>query len=333
MRRILVTGCAGFIGFHVGRRLLDAGHRVLGFDNLNPFYDEGLKEARLGILRQCNAFEFVRGDIAHADCVRELFNQHKIERVAQLAAQPGVRYSLEEPRLYVQSNVLGFVNLMEEARRHGIEHFVFASSSSVYGANAKVPFSETDNVDHPISVYGATKKSNELIAHVYAHLYDLPVTDLRFFTVYGPWGRPDMALFKFCRAIFEGTPIQAYNQGHMVRDFTYIDDVVECVARALECPPAGEKQHAAEQQGAAPYCVYNVGSSHTIEVAELIRLLEREIGRPAVVEWLPAQAGDVPRTYADTTALFRKFGYRPDTPVEQGVSRFVSWFRDYYKKQ
>jgi UDP-glucuronate 4-epimerase len=332
MKRILVTGCAGFIGFHISRRLLDAGHQVLGFDNLNSFYDEGLKDARLALLSNREGFQFIKGDITHADCVHELFTRYQFDWVLHLAAQPGVRHSLEEPRLYIQSNVLGFTNLIEAARRQSVQHFVFASSSSVYGTNDKVPFSETDNVDHPISVYGATKKSNELLAHVYAHLYNLPVTGLRFFTVYGPWGRPDMALFKFCRAIFEGKPIQAYNRGHMVRDFTYIDDVVECVARVLECPPENRRHAGGKGETTVPYHIYNVGSSQTIEVAELIHLLERQIGRTTIVESQPSQAGDVPRTHADTKALFSKFGYQPDTTIEEGVSRFVTWFREHYKK-
>jgi UDP-glucuronate 4-epimerase len=332
MKRILVTGCAGFIGFHVSRRLLEAGHHVLGLDNLNPFYDEGLKDARLRILHGARNFGFIHSDITQAERVHELFAQHEFDWVVHLAAQPGVRHSLEEPRLYIQSNVLGFTNVIEAARRKNIRHFVFASSSSVYGANHKVPFSETDRADHPISVYAATKKSNELLAHAYAHLYHLPVTGLRFFTVYGPWGRPDMALFKFCRAIFEGTAIQAYNRGRMIRDFTYVDDVVECVARVLECPPPVVHNMAHNEEACPPYRIYNVGSSHTIEVAGLIRLLEEQIGQAAIVEWLPSQAGDVPRTYADTQALFGKFGYRPDTPIEEGISRFVQWFREYYGK-
>src|SRR5216683_1913068 len=232
MSKVLVTGCAGFIGFHVSKRLLRSGHEVVGLDNLSPFYNEGLKSARLGILREEPGFQCVQGDLADIRCVEEFFRKHN-GPVVHLAAQAGVRYSLENPHLYVQSNLVGFVNLVEQAHRRGIPHFVFASSSSVYGANRKIPFSEQDNVDHPISLYAATKKSNELIAHVYAHLYRLPVTGLRFFTVYGPWGRPDMALFKFCKAILEGTPIAVYNHGNMVRDFTYIDDVVEGVARII----------------------------------------------------------------------------------------------------
>ncbi|HLW53657.1 MAG TPA: SDR family NAD(P)-dependent oxidoreductase [Candidatus Angelobacter sp.] len=329
MKNILVTGCAGFIGFHVSRRLLEAGHRVAGFDNLNSYYDEGLKEARLARLRERDGFTFVKGDIAHAASVNELFKPRSFDCVVHLAAQPGVRHSLEEPQLYIQSNVLGFTNVIEAAHRRGTGHFVFASSSSVYGANTKIPFSETDNVDHPISVYGATKKADELLAYAYAHLYRFPVTGLRFFTVYGPWGRPDMALFKFCRAILDGTPIPAFNQGRMVRDFTYVEDAAECVARVVECsraelPPA--------EAGAAPYRIYNVGSSHTIEIVELVKLLEHAIGRPAQVEWLPSQPGDVPRTFADNQNFFATFGYRPSTPIAEGVNRFVAWFREFYKK-
>lgn len=333
MKQILVTGCAGFIAFHVARRLLRDGHQVLGLDNLNPFYNEGLKEARLEILRRSSGFSFIKHNIADPAGLRALFSRHRFDWVAHFAAQPGVRHSLEDPGLYVQSNVVGFTNLIEEARRQDITHFVFASSSSVYGANSKMPFSESDNVDHPISVYAATKKANELTAHVYAHLYRLPVTGLRLFTVYGPWGRPDMALFQFCRAIFEGAPIRAYNCGRMLRDFTYIDDVVECVARVLPAPPAGTGGAVDQAADAPPYAIYNVGNSRPVEIGRLIGLLEHEIGKPARIESLPGQPGDVPATYADTSAFFAKFGYRAGTPIEDGVSRFVDWFRDYYYKQ
>src|SRR5216683_7057406 len=260
MNKVLVTGCAGFIGFHTSKRLLQAGYEVVGLDNLSPLYNEGLKDARLAILRNLAGFQFVRGDIADVRCIGELFAQHKFGPVVHLAAQAGVRYSLENPHLYVQSNVVGFVNLIEEARKKQVSHFVFASSSSVYGANKKIPFAEKDNVDHPVSLYAATKKSDELMAHVYAHLYDLPVTGLRFFTVYGPWGRPDMALFKFCKAIFEGTPIEAYNQGHMRRDFTYIDDVVEGVVRIMKKPPS-PRSHDQTDNAPPPYRVYNIGNN------------------------------------------------------------------------
>jgi UDP-glucuronate 4-epimerase len=330
MSKILVTGSAGFIGFHVCRRLLESGHRVAGFDNLSPFYDEGLKAARLGILKACPAFEFIRGDLTDLDAVQQLFRAHQPDYVVHLAAQPGVRYSLENPEPYVQSNLVGFVNLIEEARKNGLRHFVFASSSSVYGANTKVPFREDDRTDRPISLYAATKKSNELIGHVYAHLYHLPVTGLRLFTVYGPWGRPDMALFKFCKAIFAGAPITVYNHGHMLRDFTYIDDAVESIVLTLEKPPQSPSSDR-EEAAAAPYRLCNVGNHRPVELAMLIAVLEKEIGKKATIEWLPMQAGDMPDTCADVEELSRLLGYCPHTPIEQGVHRFVEWFREYYK--
>jgi UDP-glucuronate 4-epimerase len=330
MKRVLITGCAGFIGFHVARRLLQSGYQALGLDNLSPFYDEGLKSARIEILRSHPGFQFIRGDIADLGCVQKLFREQKFGLVVHLAAQAGVRYSLENPQLYVQSNVVGFGNLIEEARKNQLSHFVFASSSSVYGANKKTSFSEQDDVDHPISLYAATKKSGELIAHAYAHLYNLPVTGLRFFTVYGPWGRPDMALFKFCKAIFEGTPIEAFNQGHMLRDFTYIDDVVEGVIRVLEKPPS-PGSHDQTDNVSAPYRVYNIGNNQPVELTKLIHLLEKKIGKKAVIELLPMQPGDVPSTCADIDELSRSVGYRPHTPIEEGVSRFVDWYREYYR--
>jgi len=330
MKRVLLTGCAGFIGFHVCQRLLESGYEVLGFDNLNAFYNEGLKDARLAILRGHVQFQFVQGDVADNEAVRELFHQREFGPVVHLAAQAGVRYSLENPHLYVQSNLTGFVNLMEASRKSQVSHFVFASSSSVYGANQKVPFSEQDNVDHPVSLYAATKKSNELIAHVYAHLYDMPVTGLRFFTVYGPWGRPDMALFKFCKAIIEDRPIQVYNRGKMLRDFTYIDDIVEGVVRSMENPPV--RQMSSTKMGSIPpYSIYNIGNNQPVELTDLIRLLEQKIGKNAIIEWYPMQPGDVPLTYADITELSNAVGYRPKTPINKGVDRFVDWYRDYYK--
>lgn len=331
-KRILITGCAGFIGFHVTKRLSELGSHVLGVDNLSPFYNEGLKEARLEILENLPGFQFVQSDIADLCCVETLFEQHPFDFVVHLAAQAGVRNSIENPHLYVRSNLLGFVNLIEEARKAQVSHFIFASSSSVYGANQKIPFSEKDNVDHPISLYAATKKSDELIAHVYAHLYNLRVTGLRFFTVYGPWGRPDMALFKFCKAILEGTPVEMYNYGRMRRDFTYIDDVVEGVVRVMEQPPlhAGNKELAT----ASPlYRIFNIGNNQPVELLELIQLLEKKIGKKAaVIRELSMQPGDVPVTYADISELAREVGYRPHTSIEEGVSRFVDWYRGYYKQ-
>lgn len=327
MRRVLVTGCAGFIGFHLSQRLLQSGSQVLGLDNLNPIYNGGLKESRLEILRRYPQFQFVHGDIADRDCVQEVFRL-EFGPVVHLAAQAGVRYSLENPHIYIQSNLVGFVNLIEEAYRKKTSHFVYASSSSVYGSNQKIPFSEHDNVDHPISLYAATKKSDELIAHVYAHLYDLPVTGLRFFTVYGPWGRPDMALFKFCNAIFQGKPIQVYNHGRMRRDFTYIDDVVESIVRLIDKPPS----RTGKQTGSSPrYRIYNIGNHQPVELLDMIRALEEKIGRKIEVEFLPMQPGDVPATYADVDELASAVDYRPDTPIQVGISRFVDWYREYHK--
>jgi UDP-glucuronate 4-epimerase len=333
MQKILVTGCAGFIGFHVSRRLLQSGYQVLGFDNLNSFYNEGLKDARLAILRTQAGFEFVKGDLTSLGAVQSLFREHKLNAAVHLAAQPGVRYSLENPQPYVQSNLVGFVNLIDEARRNGRCHFVFASSSSVYGASAKMPSSERDRADQPISLYAATKRSNELIGHAYAHLYGLPVTGLRFFTIYGPWGRPDMALFKFCKAIFDGTPIQVYNHGRMLRDFTYIDDAVEGVIRLMEKPPSASTNGDETGTASVPYRIYNIGNSQPVELVRLIRVLEDKIKKKAIIQWLPMQAGDVPVTCAETEELLRNVGYRPKTPIEEGVSRFVDWFREYYEKE
>jgi UDP-glucuronate 4-epimerase len=330
MKSVLVTGCAGFIGSQVARKLLESGQRVLGLDNLNAFYDEGLKAARLRILQNQPGFQFIQGDIQDRKCVQEFLSREPGAPIIHLAAQAGVRYSLENPHLYVQSNLVGFVNLIEEAYRNNVPHFLFASSSSVYGANAKIPFSERDNVDHPVSLYAATKKSNELIAHVYAHLYGLPVTGLRFFTVYGPWGRPDMALFKFCKAILEGLPIDVYNHGLMLRDFTYVDDVVEGVVRLLDKPPASTSSNASE--GPSPrYRIYNIGNNQPVELLKLIRVLEEKIGRKATIRFLPMQPGDVPATYADIEELSRSIDYRPSTPIEEGVSRFVDWYRSFYQ--
>jgi UDP-glucuronate 4-epimerase len=329
MSRVLVTGCAGFIGFHVCRRLLASGHTVLGIDNLNPFYNEGLKDARLKILEKTSGFEFARGDLADLAWVQELFARQQFGPIIHLAAQAGVRYSLENPHLYVQSNLVAFVNLLESARAKKTPHFVYASSSSVYGANKKVPFSEKDNVDHPVSLYAATKKSNELMAHVYAHLYRIPLTGLRFFTVYGPWGRPDMALFKFCKSILEGTPIEVFNHGNMLRDFTYIDDIVEGVVRIMEIPPASMADDGSGESP-APSRVYNIGNNEPVELTRLIAILEKQLGKKAIQKLLPMQPGDVPTTYADIDELSRIAGYRPHTPVEAGVGKFVEWYRQYY---
>ena len=331
MKTVLLTGCAGFIGFHVGSRLLESGHRVIGIDNLNQYYNEGLKNSRLALLLDRSAFRFQQMDITDRSKVEKLFRENEFGPIIHLAAQAGVRYSLENPYLYIDSNVTGFVNLIEEARKKRVPHFIYASSSSVYGANKKTPFSETDYVDHPVSLYAATKKSNELIAHVYAHLYGLPVTGLRFFTVYGPWGRPDMALFKFCKAIWAGTPIDVYNNGNMLRDFTYIDDIVQGVVRILEEVPGWGQPDAASDDSSALYRLYNIGNNHPVKLTRLIEILETEIGRKAQINWLPMQPGDVPTTYADISRLAGVVGYRPGTSIEVGVGRFVTWYREYYK--
>lgn len=329
VKKVLVTGCAGFIGFHVSKRLIEMGYGVTGLDDLNPFYNEGLKAARMEILQKQAAFKFVQGDIADRLFVERAFHNHDFGPIVHLAAQAGVRYSLENPHLYIHSNLEGFVNLIEEARKNKTPHFVYASSSSVYGANRKIPFSEQDNVDHPVSLYAATKKSNELIAHVYAHLYKLPVTGLRFFTVYGPWGRPDMAMFKFCKAILEGSPLDVYNHGNMKRDFTYIDDVVEGVVRTMENPPVSQDH--LEGPTCAPHRVYNIGNNQPVDLSRLIQLFEEKLGKKANMRLLPMQPGDVPITYADVECLAQAVGYRPRTPIEEGVSRFVDWYRGYYK--
>jgi UDP-glucuronate 4-epimerase len=326
---VLVTGCAGFIGFHLCRRLLETGFGVLGFDNLSPFYDEGLKAGRLEILQASENFRFIQGDIADRTRLKAVFDHEEFGPVINLAAQAGVRYSLENPDIYVKSNIAGFVNLMEEAHKRKVPHFVYASSSSVYGANQKIPFSEKDNVDFPVSLYAATKKSNELIAHVYAHLYALPVTGLRFFTVYGPWGRPDMALFKFCKAIINGDPIDVYNHGKMLRDFTYVDDVVAAVVRIMKMPPAPGQSPSASSP--APYRVYNIGNSQPVEVGKLIEIIEQQVGKKAKLNMMPMQPGDVPVTYADVDELARDIAYRPETSIETGVARFVEWYRRHYK--
>ncbi len=341
MANILVTGAAGFIGFHLSRRLLAEGHRVIGLDNLNDYYDVTLKQARLAELRGEPCFRFYHQDLTDRDCLERLFAEERPETVVNLAAQAGVRYSLENPHVYVQSNLVGFVNILEACRHHGVGHLIYASSSSVYGANTKMPFSVGDRVDHPISLYAATKKANELMAHTYSHLFGLPTTGLRFFTVYGPWGRPDMALFLFTKSILEGEPINVFNHGRMRRSFTYVEDVVEGIVRVMRRPPApgpdggsdgGADGSPEAGDSPAPYRLYNTGSSETVELMDFIRLIEERTGRKALINSLPLQPGDVPETFADAEDLVRATGYRPCTPVEVGVSRFVEWYRDYYGK-
>jgi len=332
--KILVTGAAGFIGAALSHRLLDRGDEVVGLDNLNDYYDVSLKEARLARLAERDGFTFVRLDVADREGMERLFREHRFDAVMHLAAQAGVRYSLENPHAYVDANLVGFVNVLEGCRHGGVGHLVFASSSSVYGANTRLPFSEHDNVDHPVSLYAATKKANELMAHTYAHLYGLPCTGLRFFTVYGPWGRPDMALFKFTRLMLEGKPIPVFNRGEMVRDFTYIDDIVEGIVRVIDRPPEPDPSWSGDSPDPAtsyaPWRIYNIGNSRPVKLMRYIEVLEQCLGRKAKMELLPMQPGDVKATQADTTELRNAVGYAPSTPVEEGISRFVAWYRRYY---
>ncbi|MBS0215720.1 MAG: NAD-dependent epimerase [Proteobacteria bacterium] len=333
--KILVTGAAGFIGSTLSHRLLERGDEVLGFDNLNDYYDPTLKEARLALLEGKPGFTFVRGDLEDREAVDRAFKEFKPDRVVALAAQAGVRYSLENPRAYIDSNIVGFLNILEACRHFGCEHLVYASSSSVYGANRKLPFAVEDSVDHPVSLYAASKKANELMAHTYSHLYDIPTTGLRFFTVYGPWGRPDMALFLFTRKILAGEPIEVFNNGRHSRDFTYIDDIVEGIIRTLDHVPGPDPAYDPLQptpaSSTAPYRVYNIGNSQPVELLRYIEVLEDALGRKAEMRMLPLQPGDVPDTFADVTALQRDTGYKPATPIETGVRNFVEWYRDYYK--
>ena len=314
--RVLVTGAAGFIGFHLARCLLERGDTVVGVDNLNPYYDVALKEARLARLAASQRFAFERADLAERAAMERVFASGRFDAVVNLAAQAGVRYSVENPHAYVQANVVGFLNVLEGARRHGTGHLVFASTSSVYGLGVDLPYREDADTSHPVSLYAATKKADEVMAHSYAHLFGIPTTGLRFFTVYGPWGRPDMALFKFTKGILAGTPIPVFNEGRMVRDFTYVDDIVEGVVRVIDRP--------------APYRIFNIGNHERVELMRYIRAIEAAVGRKAVLELLPMQPGDVVATEADVEALGAATGFRPHTAVEEGVRRFVAWYREYY---
>jgi UDP-glucuronate 4-epimerase len=335
MTTTLVTGSAGFIGFHTAAKLLDRGDRVIGLDNLNDYYDPSLKQARLDRLcERGDRFEFVRMDLEDREGVARLFATAKPNKVIHLGAQAGVRYSLENPHAYVESNLAGFMNILEGCRHHGVEHLTYASSSSVYGANTKMPFSVHDNVDHPLSLYAATKKANELMAHTYSHLYGLPTTGLRFFTVYGPWGRPDMAIFIFTKAILEDRAIQVFNQGDMRRDFTYIDDIVEGVVRVSDRIPQRNPDWQGDQpdpgSSPAPYRLYNIGNNRPVELPHLIQVIEEKLGKKARKEMLPLQPGDVPATYANVDDLAADVGFCPSTPIEVGVGRFIDWYRDFY---
>ena len=332
--RILITGAAGFIGSALAHRLLDRGDEVLGYDNLNDYYDVRLKQARLDRLLAREGFQFVKGSLEDRNALEAAFDDFVPERVVNLAAQAGVRYSLENPRAYIDANIVGFLNILEACRHRRIEHLVYASSSSVYGANRKLPFAVEDSVDHPVSLYAASKKSNELMAHTYSHLFQLPTTGLRFFTVYGPWGRPDMALFLFTRKILAGEPIDVFNFGKHTRDFTYIDDIVEGVIRTLDRVPAGDPEFdplkPTPASSLAPYRVYNIGNDRPVALSRYIELIEQALGRTAQKNLLPLQPGDVPDTAADVSALMRDTGYSPATPVEVGVGRFVQWYREFY---
>ena len=328
---ILITGTAGFIGFHLAQRLLAEGLEVVSLDSINSYYDPRLKHARLDRLSGKPGFAFHQLDLADRDGIAKLFAATKPKVVVNLAAQAGVRYSLTNPHAYVDSNISGFLNILEGCRHHGVEHLVYASSSSVYGANTKMPFSVHDNVDHPVSLYAATKKANELMAHTYSHLYGIPATGLRFFTVYGPWGRPDMAYFLFAKAIVEGRPIEIFNEGRMRRDFTYIDDIVEGVRRIMEKPPAGNPDWSGDAPdpatSKAPHVVYNIGNNQPVELMRMIETLEQALGRKAEKIMLPMQPGDVPATFADVADLEREVNFRPDTSIEDGLGRFVHWYR------
>jgi UDP-glucuronate 4-epimerase len=333
---ILVTGVAGFIGFHTAVRLLERGERVIGLDNVNDYYDVRLKKARLAKLKPFKQFTFTKIDLADRVKMRRLFSTQSIAKVVHLAAQAGVRYSLVNPHAYTDSNIEGFLNILEGCRHAKVEHLVYASSSSIYGGNTQMPFSIHDNVDHPVSLYAASKKANELMAHCYAHLYRIPCTGLRFFTVYGPWGRPDMALFIFTKAILEGKPIEVYNHGKMQRDFTYIDDIVEGVIRTLDrmaTPnPAWSSDRPDPGTSSAPARIYNIGNHQPVELLRFIEVLENALGKKAVKKLLPIQPGDVPATYADIEDLTRDVGFKPMTPIEVGIPRFVQWYREFYKK-
>lgn len=334
MSHTLVTGAAGFIGYHVARRLLERGDSVVGLDNVNDYYDPALKEARLAQLERLDGWTFERLDLADREEMEQLFRRYSFDRVIHLAAQAGVRYSIENPHAYGQSNLIGFLNILEGCRRREVEHLTYASTSSVYGANEVLPYSVRHNIDHPVSLYAATKKANELMAHSYSHLYGLPTTGLRFFTVYGPWGRPDMAYYKFTDAILAGRPIDVYNHGRMRRDFTYIDDIVTGVVRVSDRPAEADP----EWTGKAPdpatsyarFRVYNIGNNESVELLRFIEVLESVLGKRAELNMMPMQAGDVPATAADIESLARDTGFRPHTPIEEGLARFVEWYREYH---
>ncbi len=332
---VLITGAAGFIGFHLSKKLCGAGYTVVGIDNLNNYYDVNLKESRLNILKKLPNFIYHKVDLVDYKSLNHLFSQHSINYVVNLAAQAGVRYSLTNPHAYLESNLHGFLNILEVCRHHATKHLIYASSSSVYGANKKMPFSVHDNVDHPISLYAASKKANELMAHTYSALYNLPTTGLRFFTVYGPYGRPDMALFLFTKAIVEGKPIDVFNNGKMRRDFTYVDDIVESISRLVPKIPTPDNKWSGltpdPASSFAPYRVYNIGNNKPVELLQFIEVIEQQLGKKATKNFLPLQDGDVPETYADVNDLMREIDFKPETPIETGVSKFIEWYKEYYQ--
>lgn len=334
---ILITGAAGFIGFHLSKKLCAAGHQVIGLDNLNNYYDVNLKKSRLEVLSAYESFEFIKADLADAEAVNKAFAEAKPEYVVNLAAQAGVRHSLKAPHDYIQANITGYLNILEACRHHPVKHLVYASSSSVYGANTEMPFSVNEGVNHPVSLYAATKKSNELMAHAYAHLFQVPSTGLRFFTVYGPYGRPDMALFLFTEAILKGEPIKVFNHGKMRRDFTYVDDIVESIARLIPKPPEPNSDFdftaMNPSKSYAPYQVFNIGNSNPVEIGEFIEAIETKLGKTAIKNLMPLQDGDVPATYADTRNLYEYINYQPQTSVQEGISAFIDWYLTYYQKK
>lgn len=334
MSTILVTGAAGFIGMHLSVRLLEEGHNVIGYDNVNAYYDVKLKRDRLNILNPFEKFSFIEAGLEDADAVNKVFQENSIEIIINLAAQAGVRYSIENPRAYIDSNVVGFLNILEAARHYKVKHLIYASSSSVYGANVKMPFSTKDSVDHPVSLYAATKKSNELMAHTYSHLYNIPTTGLRFFTVYGPMGRPDMAYFSFTNKILSGKTISIFNNGDMERDFTYIDDIVDGIVRLLNVSPKSsanyDLQNPSPESSHAPYKVYNIGNNKPVRLLEFVEILEKHLGVEASKEFLPMQPGDVQATYADIDELTRDTGFKPTTGIDKGLEKFVNWYNNYY---
>ena len=335
MEKILVTGAAGFIGFHLSKRLCDNGYTVVGIDDLNDYYDVNLKKARLELLSEYDTFSFEKIGLSETDEMQSLFKMHQFTYVVHLAAQAGVRYSIANPKIYIKSNIDGFLNVLEGCRHSEVKHLVYASSSSVYGANTTMPFAVENNVDHPISLYAATKKSNELMAHTYSHLYSVPTTGLRFFTVYGPWGRPDMALFQFTKAIIEGKPIDVYNEGKMLRDFTYVDDIVEGIIRLIPAAPDKnpdwDSNNPNPADSFAPYKIYNIGNNNPVELMSFIHAIEKALNRKAKMNLMPLQPGDVPATYANVDALVKSIGFKPDTSIDSGIQKFVDWYLEYYK--